>query len=166
MSKPKGRILRDDLVIIKSKKKRKDYPQKMRRVVALVLIDGKETKMTFFTNNLEWAASSICDLYKARWNIEVFFKQIKQTLQLGTFLGHNRNAILWQVWMALLMYILLRYLHYCSKWRHSFKRLYTCLRAVLWQYRNVIEYLESYGIAGGHKRMSWAPQQAFLEGIL
>jgi len=65
--------------------------------------------MTFFTNNFEWAASSICDLYKARWSIEVFFKQIKQTLHLGDFLGHSRKAIEWQIWTALLMYLLLRF---------------------------------------------------------
>ena len=81
----------------------------MRRIVAVVEVDSQEREMTFFTNNLEWAASSICDLYKVRWNIETFFKQIKQTLHLGDFLGHSRKAIEWQVWTALLMYVLLRF---------------------------------------------------------
>jgi hypothetical protein len=52
------------------------------------------------------------------------------------FLGHSRKAIEWQVWTALLMYVLLRFLHTCSDWRHSFTRLFTCLRAVLWQRRH------------------------------
>ena len=56
--------------------------------------DGKEIEMSFITNNLEWAPSSIADLYKSRWVAEVFFKEIKQTLQLFYFLGHNKNAIL------------------------------------------------------------------------
>ena len=137
----------------------------MRRITAIVEIDGEDTEMTFFTNNMEWAASSICDLYKARWNIEVFFKQIKQTLHLADFLGHSRNAIQWQVWTALLMYLLLRFLHACSDWAHSFTRLFTCLRAVLWQRRNLLEYLRSYGTAGGSFRIQWAPQQAFLPGF-
>ena len=58
--------------------------------------------MTFFSNSMEWAPGSICDLYKGRWGIEVFFKQLKQGLQLADFLGHNESAMHWQVWTALL----------------------------------------------------------------
>ncbi len=163
--KPSGRILRDDIVLVQSLGKRKDYPARMRRIVAIIEVDGKDREMTFFTNNLEWATSSICDLYKARWSIEVFFKQIKQTLHLGDFLGHSRKAIEWQIWTALLMYLLLRFLHTCSDWAHSFTRLFTCLRAVLWQRRHLLDYLRSYGTAGGTFRMQWAPQQALLPGF-
>lgn len=166
IKKPLGYILRDDIVVIESRMKRKVYPQAMRRVTALLEIDGKEVIMEFLTNNLEWAASSICDLYKSRWAIEEFFKQIKQTLKLGDFLGHSRNAIEWQVWTALLTYLLLRFLHACGKWSHSFTRLLTSLRAVLWQKRHLLEYIRSYGTASGSFRMQWAPQQAFLPGIL
>ena len=165
LKKPFGRILRDDIVLIESADKRKDYPERMRRIVALVEVDGVDVEMTFFTNNFEWAASSICDLYKARWNIEVFFRQIKQTLHLGDFLGHSRKAIEWQVWTALLTYLLLRFLHACGDWTHSFARLFTALRAVLWQRRDILEYLRSYGTAGGTFRLLWAPQQAFLPGF-
>jgi len=165
LDKPQGRILRDDIVIVENPDKRIDYPKKMRRITAIVEVNGVDIEMVFFSNNMEWAASSICDLYKARWNIEVFFKQIKQTLHLGDFLGHNRNAIQWQVWTALVMYVLLRFLHTCSNWSHSFTRLFTCLRAVLWQRRHLIDYLQLYGTAGGSFRMQWAPQQAFLPGF-
>jgi len=165
LKKPAGRILRDDIVQVQNRGKRRDYPQCLRRIVALIEVDGEDREMTFFTNNLEWAATSICDLFKARWNIEVFFKQIKQTLHLGDFLGHSRKAIEWQVWTALLMYLLLRFLHACSTWGHSFTRLFTCLRAVLWQRRPLLDYLRSYGTAGGALRLQWAPQQAFLPGF-
>lgn len=165
LKKPCGRILRDDIVLIENPTKRIDYPERMRRVTAIVEVDGKDVVMTFFTNNLEWAASSICDLYKARWNIEVFFRQIKQTLHLGDFLGHSRKAIEWQIWTALLMYLLLRFLHACGDWTHSFARLFTALRAVLWQRRDLLEYVRSYGTAGGTFRMQWAPQQAFFPGF-
>ena len=134
-------------------------------ITALIEVNDVDIEMTFFSNNLEWAASSICDLYKARWSIEVFFRQIKQTLHLGDFLGHSRNAIEWQIWTALLMYLLLRFLHVCGDWTHSFARLFTSLRAVLWQRRNLMEYLLSYGTAGGSFSLQWAPQQAFLPGF-
>lgn len=162
IKKPKGGILRDDIVLIESRIKRKAYPRRMRRVTARLEVDGKEVVMEFLTNNLEWAPSSICELYKSRWAIEEFFKQIKQTLKLGDFLGHSRNAIEWQVWTALLTYLLLRFLHACGDWSHSFTRLLTSLRAVLWQKRRLNDYIRSYGTAGGSFRMQWAPQQAFF----
>ena len=165
LKKPAGRILRDDIVVVEHANKRKAYPGRMRRITAMVEVNGVDIEMVFFSNNLDWAASSICDLYKARWNIETFFKQIKQTLHLGSFLGHSRNAIQWQVWTALLMYVLLRFLHTCSEWGHSFTRLFTCLRSVLWQRRCLFDYLRSYGTAGGGFRLQWAPQQAFLPGF-
>jgi hypothetical protein len=166
LKEPNGKILRDDIIVIDNKLKREEYPKIMRRITAIVEIDGQEREMTFFTNNMEWAASSICDLYKSRWNIEVFFKQIKQTLHIGDFLGHNKNAVQWQVWTALLLYILLRFLHTASEWNHSFTRLFTCLRAVLWQRRNLIDYLKSYGTAGGCIKLLCAPQQAYLPGFV
>jgi IS4 transposase len=83
------------------------YPSLIRIITVKVEVDGKITVMTFLSNNLEWSALSICDLYKARWGIEVFFKQFKQTLQLSDFIGHNENAVRWQVWTALLTYVIL-----------------------------------------------------------
>ena len=62
------------------------FKELMRRVVAIVEMDGEEREMTFLTNNLEWSPRSVADLYRCRWQIEVFFKQIKQTLQLADFL--------------------------------------------------------------------------------
>ena len=162
---PVGRILRDDIVVVAKSNKRKEYPERLRRVTALVEVNGKDIEMVFFSNNLEWAPSSICDLYKLRWSIETFFKQIKQTLNLGAFLGHSKNAIQWQVWTALLMYALLRFLHACCDWEHSFTRLFTSLRAVLWQRRNILNYLKSYGTVGGQFKLLWSPQQAFLPGF-
>ena len=145
---------------------RKPAPELMRRVVALVEIDGEEREMTFLTNNLEWSPRSVADLYRCRWQIEVFFKQIKQTLQLADFLGHNANAVRWQVWTALLVYVLLRYLSYLSKWAHSFTRLFTILRAALWEKLDLLKLLACYGTAGGSFRHLARPDQAYFPGFL
>jgi hypothetical protein len=99
------RILNDELVMLKNKDSRANYPEAMRRVRALVEVDGKEREMEFLTNNLQWSATSVADLYRCRWQIEVFFKQIKQSLQLRDFLGSSANAVRWQVWTALLLYV-------------------------------------------------------------
>ncbi|MEZ5323456.1 MAG: hypothetical protein R3F19_00095 [Verrucomicrobiales bacterium] len=65
-------------------------------VIAIVEVNGKKQEMTFITNHTEWAASSVCDLYQSRWEIEVFFKQIKQNLKLCDFLSNSANAVGWQ----------------------------------------------------------------------
>ena len=121
--------------------------------------------MVFLTNNLQWSPRSVADLYRCRWQIEVFFKQIKQTLQLADFLGHNANAVRWQVWMALLVYVLLRYLSYLSKWSHSFTRLFTILRAVLWSKLDLLKLLDCYGTAKGSFRNLARPEQAYFPGF-
>jgi hypothetical protein len=58
---------------------------------------------------MKWSPRAVCDLYRRRWDIEVFFKQVKQSLKLGSFLGHRANAVRWQVYTALLVYVLLRF---------------------------------------------------------
>jgi Transposase DDE domain/Domain of unknown function (DUF4372) len=157
------KILKDEVVMLSDPNKA--APELMRRVVALVEIDGEEREMTFLTNNLEWSPRSVADLYRCRWQIEVFFKQIKQTLQLADFLGHNANAVRWQVWTALLTYVLLRYLSYLSKWSHSFTRLFTILRAALWEKYDLFNLLASYGTAGGSFRNLAQPEQAYFSGF-
>lgn len=160
-----GKILRDDLIRLTTPASRKDFPELMRRIVALVEVDGKEVEMVFLSNNLEWSATSIVELYRCRWQIEVFFKQIKQTLQLADFLGTSANAVRWQVWTALLVYLLLRYLAFVSHWSHSFSRLFTLLRTALWKKWDALDLLRRYGTAGGQFRYLARPEQAYLPGM-
>ena len=159
-----GKILRDDLIELQTPVSRNAYPVGLRRIVALVEVDGREVEMVFLTNNLEWSAQSIVELYRCRWQIEVFFKQIKQTLQLADFLGNTANAVRWQVWTALLVYLLLRYLAFLANWSHSFSRLFTLIRAALWKKLDVLSLLRCYGTAGGHFRYLAHPEQAYLPG--
>ena len=157
------KILRDEVIVPNNQKL--PAPELMRRVVALVEVDGEEREMTFLTNNLEWSPRSVAGLYRCRWQIEVFFKQIKQTLRLADFLGHNVNAVRWQVWTALLTYVLLRYFSYLSKWAHSFTRLFTILRAALWRKFDLLSLLARYGTAGGDFRHLARPEQAYFGGF-
>ena len=160
-----GRILRDDLIQLQTPASLQDYPVGLRRIVALVEVNGEEVAMEFLTNNLEWSTKSIVELYHCRWQIEVFFKQIKQTLQLADFLGTSANAVRWQVWTALLVYLLLRYLAFLSDWSHSFSRLFTLVRAALWKKWDLLNLLRRYGTADGHFRYLARPEQAYLPGI-
>ena len=160
-----GKILRDEIIGLRRESAQADYPTVLRRIVARVEVDGQEVEMVFLTNNLEWSPQTIVDLYASRWAIEVFFKQIKQTLQLADFLGSSANAVRWQVWIALLVYLLLRYLAWLSRWTHSFSRLFTLVRACLWQRWNLRGLLERYGTAGGSFRYLARPEQAYLPGL-
>jgi IS5 family transposase len=119
------RVLRDELIELTSYATHRSYPKTLRRVVALVEVDGQDREMVFVTNHLTWSAWTVAELYRCRWDIEVFFKEIKQTVQLADFLGHNANAVRWQIWMGLLTHLLVRYLAFLHSWQHSFTLLFT-----------------------------------------
>lgn len=98
--------------------------------------------MEFITDDFDLSAVTICDLYKARWDIELFFKQLKQTLKLSDFLGYSANAVQWQIWTALLTYVVLRFIAYMSKWKGTFARLFTIIRGVLWNRFDMYDQLK------------------------
>ena len=162
---PKGKILRDVLIRLRDYKASRKHPETLRLVEAIVEVNGKARQMEFITNNMEWAPSSICDLYKSRWSIEVFFKEIKQTLQLVDFLGYSENAVRWQIWTALLVYILLRFVAWQGRWKHSFTRLFTLIRGVLWNCVDLFDLLQCCGTARGAPRMRAAPENCYLPGV-
>lgn len=156
------KILADEEVVLDAKGAYEGkYPQRMRRVRALVAVEGEEREMEFLTNNLEWSPQSVADLYRSRWSIETFFKQIKQTLKLADFLGHSANAVRWQIWSALLCYLLLRFHAFLSNWGTSFTRLFTLIRAALWQKLHLPDLLKRCGTAGGSFRGLATPEQAY-----
>jgi len=142
---PSSTIIRDERIRLSNE----GYAHDMRRVEAWVEVNTQLVRMTFITNNFAWAASSICDLYRCRWGIEVFFKELKQTLQLADFMGYSENAVRWQVWTALLVYLLLRFVAWQSHWKYSFNRLFTMIRAVLWNFFDLFSVLACCGTAGG-----------------
>jgi len=160
------RILKDEIIELTVYKSRQAYPRRLRRIVALVEVDGRDEVLEFLTNQLTWSAWTVAELYRCRWDIEVFFKEIKQTLQLADFLGHNANAVRWQMWMGLLVHLILRYLAYLYSWAHSFTRLFTVVRAVLWRYFYLDDLLNSYGTAKPPGRICGAPELAYLPGFV
>ena len=115
-------ILSDETIQLTGQRTSKEYPDAMRRVKARVKVDGKWRTMVFLTNNFEWSASTIAELYKARWEVELLFKELKQTLQLQDFYGENANAVEWQIWAALLTHLVLRWLKYKSGAACSYSR--------------------------------------------
>jgi hypothetical protein len=160
-----GKILHDVIVRPDGVKTKETYPGVLRMVTALIEIEGVERAMTFITNHMDWSARTIAELYRARWAIETFFKELKQTLQLRDFVGTNEQAVKWQVWTGLLMHLLLRFLRHVSRWGHSFSRCVGIVRSALWIKVLLIDLLRFYGTAGG-PRWAWAvPKELFLPGF-
>ena len=158
-----AKVLRDEIIMLRNPSVK--VPELMRRIVAVVEVDGREREMVFLTNHLEWSPWTVCELYRSRWDIEVFFKQIKQNLQLTDFIGCSANAVRWQIWMALLVYLLLRIEAFLSRWERNFSRLVTLTRSALWLKLDLNLLLKKYGIEGGVTRFRAVPEQAYLPGF-
>ncbi len=165
IKKPQGKILRDDEIKLRGPKSKRLYPGVLRRVVALVELDGVEQEMAFLTNNLSWSAQTIAELYRCRWEIEKFFRQIKQTLQLGDFLGNSENAVAWQIWTALLLHVLLRFQAFLSSWPCAFTRLWAICRSMTWNKIDLLQLLRSYGIAATPARLQATAYLGYLPGL-
>jgi hypothetical protein len=159
------RILADETVRMSRKGSAEKYPIPLRRITALVEVDGRDMEMTFITNNFAWSPRTIAELYRARWAIETFFKELKQTLQLSDFVGYNEKAVKWQVWTGLLAHLLLRFLKHVAKWELSFSRLVGTVRAAIWMKIDLLAALRLYGIAGGPQRLVIVEYQRYFQGF-
>lgn len=95
----------------------------------------------FLTNNFHLAASTIADIYKSRWQVELFFKWIKQNLKIKSFLGTSRNAVMTQIWIALCIYLLLSYLKFASKISGSLYQSLRLLQLNLFERRDLLALL-------------------------
>jgi hypothetical protein len=138
---PKNRsILSDDILEFTTKKARKDCPHRLRRIV--VWDKDKQCEIVLLTNHLAFGATTISAMYRERWQIELFFKALKQNLKVKTFVGTSENALRIQIWTALIALLLLRWLHYLSKAGWSFSNLASMLRLNLFTYRHLRDWLD------------------------
>ena len=122
-------------------------------------------EMAFITNNFVWSPRTVAELYRARWAIELFFKELKQTLQLRDFVGYNEKAVKWQVWIGLLAHLLLRFLKHASKWELSFSRLAGTVKSAVWMKIDLLGALQKHGTAGGPKRPVIVSEHLFFKGF-
>ena len=95
----------------------------------------------FLTNHFKLAAKTIADIYKARWQVELFFKWIKQNLKIKSFIGTSKNAVLTQIWIALCVYLLLAFLKFQSKLGKSMQQILRLLQLNLFEKRDLMALL-------------------------
>jgi hypothetical protein len=164
VTEPGGDLV-EDAIVAPDERHAGRYAGTLRRVRMRVKVDGKMREMTFLTNNTQWSPRTVAELYKARWAVELLFTELKQTLQLSDFIGTNENAVLWQVWVALLAHLLLHWLRHRSQWGLSFTRLVGIVRSAVWMKRNITETLRIYGTAGPPRRPTPVAEQLYLQGF-
>jgi len=129
----------DQLIRLVGTKAQQDCPIVLRRVVVW---DAKQQReIVLLTNHLEFGATTIAAIYKDRWEIELFFKALKQHLKVKTFVGTSENALKLQIWTALISLLLLKYLQFKSQCGWPLCRLVAMLRLNLFTYRHLWDFL-------------------------
>lgn len=117
----------------------KKCPVQLRRIGYRDPETGKH--YVFLTNNFKLAAKTIADIYKARWQVELFFKWIKQNLKIKSFIGTSKNAVMTQIWIALCVYLLLAFIKYQSKLKKSMQQILRLLQLNLFEKRDLLTLL-------------------------
>ncbi len=117
----------------------KKCPIQLRRIGYRDTETGKH--YVFLTNNFKLSAKTIADIYKARWQVELFFKWIKQNLKIKSFVGTSKNAVMTQTWIALCVYLLLAFLKFQSKLSRSMQQILRLLQLNLFEKRGLMALL-------------------------
>jgi hypothetical protein len=134
-------ILKDQIITFNGYLSKKKYSHPLRRIE--VWDEEKKETITLLTNHLTFGSTTIAAIYKDRWQIEIFFKTIKQNLRVKTFVGTSPNALKTQIWTALIAILLLKYLKFRSSFAWSVSNLVAMLRYNLFTYRDLWAWINS-----------------------
>lgn len=139
LSRNTKNIIKDELIEFEGYYSRKKCSGVLRRIE--IWDEDKKEIIVLLTNHLAFGATTISAIYKDRWQIEIFFKTLKQNLKIKTFVGTSKNALLIQIWTALIAILLLKYLKFKSQFNWSLSNLVAKLRYNLFTYRDLWEWL-------------------------
>jgi len=135
----RGAVCRDEEITVRSVK----YGLELRLRRVVIWDEVRQEKLTFLTNHMGFAASTIAAVYKDRWQIEIFFKSMKQLLRVKTFVGTSANALKIQIWTALIAMLILKFLQWRARFGWSLSNLVALLRYQLFVYRDLYEWLDN-----------------------
>ena len=135
----RGNISSDHEIRLLGPNAQKHCPYPLRKIV--VWDFEKKREIVLLTNHMGFGATTISEIYKDRWEIELFFKALKQNLKVKTFVGTSENALRIQIWTALIALLLLKWMHFLSKAKWSLSNLASMLRLNLFTYRDLMEWL-------------------------
>ena len=153
-----GHVFKDEVIELTGAGAKKRCPHRLRRIEVFDPIGN--CILVFVTNHLGFAASTIAAIYKDRWQVELFFKALKQNLRVKTFVGTSANALKTQIWTALRAILILKYLQMRATLGWSLSNLVALLRMNLFTHKNLLEWLNK---PFGDLPVEWAPQQTALK---
>lgn len=139
--RPKNSNVRADQVVLVGSPHHDQLEIPLRRIK--VWDEENRRMLIFLTNHLDFGATTIAAIYKDRWQIELFFKALKQSLRVKTFVGTSANALKTQIWTALIAMLLLKYLQLKARYGWSLSNLVALLRQQLFVYRDLWAWLDS-----------------------
>ncbi len=134
-------IISDEIIRLTGTGAAEKCSHPLRRVV--VWDEENQREIILLTNHLEFGPTTVADIYKDRWEIELFFKAFKQTLKIKTFVGTSENALRIQIWTALIAMLLLKWLHHISRAKWSFSNFASMLRLNLFNYQDLMKWLHN-----------------------
>lgn len=132
-------VVEDRRVTLSNYYQSRSYPAPLRLVTVADPESGE--LITFLTNNFRLDAQTISELYRSRWQIEIFFKWVKQNLKIKSFLGTSQNAVMTQIWAAMIYYLLVSFIKFQTKCRHSLHELTRIIGELFFDSVNLIEVL-------------------------
>jgi len=135
-----GQGVTDDQTICLTGQKSKQRPVPLRRILYHDPVHNRD--YVFLANNHKLSAKTIADIYKERWQIEIFFKCIKQNLKIKSFLGASHNAALTQVWVAMCVYLILAFMKFMAQINLSISKILRLLQLNLFERRDLIKLLK------------------------
>ena len=133
------KVLSDERISLQGPLTKSKYSKELRLI--RYYDEERQKTLTFLTNNFKFAATTIAQIYKSRWQIELFFKWIKQNLKIKSFLGTSKNAVMTQIWVAMCYYLLLTYIKYQTKYGSSLLQLSRVIREMLFERKALIDIL-------------------------
>jgi hypothetical protein len=134
-------LLTDEIIKLSGVKSKKKYPNRLRRVT--LWDDENKQTIELITNQLTWTANTIGELYKSRWQVEIFFRDIKQQLHIKSFIGTSQNAVMIQIWTALITILILKALKALAKYGWHLSNLVAFIRLNLFVKVDLTKWLNS-----------------------
>ena len=133
-------ILKDEIVELQGINTKTKYPKRLRRIAIYDQKNGQTIEL--ITNQLSWTANTISELYRSRWQIEIFFKEIKQLLKIKSFIGTSENAVMIQIWTAMITILMFKFLKAIAKYSWHLSNLVSFLRLNLFVKINLQKWLD------------------------
>lgn len=134
-------ILKDELIKLTGVQSKNKYSKKLRRVA--IWDDENKQVIEVITNQMSWTANTISELYKSRWQIEIFFREIKQLLHIKSFIGTSQNAVMIQIWTALITILVLKALKEMAKFKWHLSNLVSFIRLNLFVKIDLVQWIDN-----------------------